>query len=575
MLYLAEVLRKARVIGSSRAELKLLACQRSELSWSAVTGEEVIAAPDDLNYGAGALVMIDLSANKQVQRHAEAGRQLVSILQNFSRIQEKSKTQEEEIEQWKQSLTYQSQELNRRELEIEAAQDQIQQVESDLEQLAQERSEIEAARTEVAQLREEFERKSQELEGAWAQLRGETNRLEERQSELQALDAQQAQYLQALLDQIAAAMTSSEPIQTQLNGAFETMQQQQQQLSEFWQQLEEQRATARHSQIETDQQVQSLQTRWSDHQQAQIALEHQRLQLEAKQSQLQLQQAEVEWLALQIQVQANLHQSVSQLVEGPVSPNLAALEQMPLEHLQTVAQELSQELEKLSRFVSSQEEELTLQQQEIDGLRQQVQQASEYDRMRLETEIADEQDRYQMLNETLVGQRRTLQERQTTLQQHRLVLAKRQGLPLPDGEIRSINLAPILAQIDELRQQYSHQLQALEPQVQAAQAEIKPLQAEIARQYEAQTLIWNELQQVEQQLRTQVAQVAERWGKVNAYEAILRPVQDSLDLLHQQTEAASSALSQQQEGVNMQDQAIRDMRGLVLQLTGAPEMAVS
>ena len=137
MLYLAEVLRKARVIGSSRAELKLLACQRSELSWSAVPGEEIIAAPDDLSYGAGALVMVELSAGKQVQRHAEAGRQLVSILQNFSRMQEKSKTQEEEIEQWKQSLTYQSQELNRREMEIEAS------------------------RIEVTQLREEFERKSQ------------------------------------------------------------------------------------------------------------------------------------------------------------------------------------------------------------------------------------------------------------------------------------------------------------------------------------------------------------------------------------------------------------------------------
>ncbi|HEY9658851.1 MAG TPA: hypothetical protein V6C65_10395, partial [Allocoleopsis sp.] len=87
MLYLAEVLRKARVIGGGRAEFKLLACQRSELSWSAVPGEEIISAPDDVTYGAGMLVLLELSAGKQVQRHTEANRQLISILQNFSRMQ--------------------------------------------------------------------------------------------------------------------------------------------------------------------------------------------------------------------------------------------------------------------------------------------------------------------------------------------------------------------------------------------------------------------------------------------------------------------------------------------------------
>ena len=580
MLYLAEVLRKARVIGSSRAELKLLACQRSELSWSAVPGEEIIAAPDDLSYGAGALVMVELSAGKQVQRHAEAGRQLVSILQNFSRMQEKSKTQEEEIEQWKQSLTYQSQELNRREMEIEAAQDQLQQIEADLERLEKERTEIEASRIEVTQLREEFERKSQELEGAWAQLRGETNRLEERQSELQqmtALDAEQTQYIQSLLDQISAALISTEPIQTQLNGSFEAIQQQQDRLNGYWQQLEEQRSTAQQTQSQTDQQLQSLQERWSTYQQAQAALEQVRIQLEAKQTQLQVQQSQAEQLALRIQSQAELHQSVLQLVEGTSGANLQNLEQMPLEQLQSTVHDLEQELEKLSRFVSSQEEELTLQQQEIDALRQQLQQASEYDRLRLDTEIADEQDRYQMLNETLVGQRRSLQERQVILTQHRTVLAKRQGFPLPEDAAKTIDLAPILTRIDRLRQDYAEQLQSLESQIQSLRAEIEPLQTEVTRQSEAQGMTWNELQQVEQQVREQMAQAAELWGKVNTYEAMLQPAQDNLNLLRQQAEAASVALSHQQEAANQQQQAIQDMRETVQKLTGAPmaELAVS
>ena len=53
------------------------------------------------------LVMVELTNNRQIQRHYEAGRSLVNILQTFSNLSKKSKTQEEEIEQWKQSLTFQ------------------------------------------------------------------------------------------------------------------------------------------------------------------------------------------------------------------------------------------------------------------------------------------------------------------------------------------------------------------------------------------------------------------------------------------------------------------------------------
>jgi hypothetical protein len=52
------------------------------------------------------LVMVELTNNRHVQRHYEAGRALASILQTFSNLSKKSKTQEEEIEQWKQSLTF-------------------------------------------------------------------------------------------------------------------------------------------------------------------------------------------------------------------------------------------------------------------------------------------------------------------------------------------------------------------------------------------------------------------------------------------------------------------------------------
>jgi chromosome segregation ATPase len=579
VLYLAEVLRKARVIGGGRAELKLLACQRSELSWSAVPGEEVIPAPDDVNYNAGALVMVELSAGKQVQRHAEAGRQLVSILQNFSRLQEKAKTQEEEIEQWKQSLTYQSQELNRREMEIEAAQEQLQQMDEDFERLEKQRQEIETAQEEVNRLRAEFERKSQELEGAWAQLQGESNRLEERQAELQqmtVLDEGQSRQFQELLDRVANSAAPIESIQAQLQGASESLTQQQQMLDQHWQKLGDQQTSAQQLQEEVNRQTQILQERWSAWQQAQTALEQTRIELEIRQNQLHLKQESAKTLAAQLQNQETLYQEVAQLADGAVRVNLSHLEQMPLEELQTTTQDLEKDLEKLSRFVSSQEEELVLQQQTIDELRDQIQQASEYDRLRLETELADEQDRYQMLNETLVGQRRNLQERQITLKQHQTVLAKRQGYPLPNNQERSIDVEPILNQIEQSRQQCAEQLRAVEQEIQDLQTAIAAAQQTVAQQAGSQDANWNELRQADQQMRSQIATVAELWGKVNTYQEFLQPIQDNLNRLKQQTEGATATIAGFQQSSTAQHQAIAEMRETVQQLTNpTAELAAS
>lgn len=571
MLYLAEVLRKARVIGGGRAELKLLACQRAEHSWSAVPGEEIIPAPDDLTLGAGALVMVELSGAKQVQRCGEAGRQLVSILQNFSRFHEKAKTQEEEIEQWKQSLTYQSQELNRREMEIEAAQEQLQQIEEELEQLEKQRQEIETAQAEASQLREEYERKSQELEGAWAQLRGEAMRLEERQSELQQtafLDVQQATQFQELLDQVAAATVPTDSIQDQLNATFEVIALQEAALNQHWQTLDQQRSTAQQLQGEVDQQIQSLQERWMAWQQAHTTLLQTRAELETKQSQLQLKQEQAQLLTAQIQTQESLHQQVSQLVDGVDRSMFQSLEQLPLEELQGVVSDLEKDLEKLSRFVSSQEEELVLQQQTIDELRQQIQSASEYDRLRLETELADEQDRYQMLNETLVGQRRNLQERQMTLKCHQTVLAKRQGYPLPSDESGSIDVSPILTGIEQAKQKLSEQLQALEREVEALRSAIQPVQAAVEAQSATQTEQWQALQDIEQRVRAQTAAAAELWGKVNLYQELIQPVQDNLNRLKQHTQAAADTLNQVQSVSATQHQAVAEIRAAVHQLAG-------
>lgn len=585
MLYLAEVQKRSGgLLGGGKAELKLLACQRSEQSWGAVPGEDTIPSDEANNYSAGALLLVDISANKQVQRIQEAGRPLVSILQNFSRLQEKFKTQEEEIEQWKQSLTYQSQELNRREMEMESRREQLQQMEEDFEQLEQQRQEFETLREEVTRQRDEIDRNRQELEGAWDHLRGEMQRLEERQSELQqsaVLDDEQARTIQDLLNQLAGA-APTESLRDQLNSALESFAQQQALLTHHWQNLEQQRSVAQQIQTEVDRQAQEIHNRWQEWHQAQESLEQAKAELKTQQNARNIKQEYARMLGVQIQHQDDLHHQVYRLADTSSnvtvvgqSIDLEALEKLPINDLQKLVQELERDLQKLSGFVQSQEEELALKQQEIDALHDKIQAANEYDRLNLENELADEQDGYQMLNETLVGQRRSLRERESIVKKHQAALRRRQGQSDGEAGESEIDLGPILMQIETQRQQQADELRKLESQIEQMQGAIHQAQGMINSQAAEQANKRNDLKQQEQALLERRALSAETWGKVNLYQEMLQPIQDRADALRQQLDELASNLAQIQVTGDHHGQAIAQMRQILNSLMSTPELAAS
>ncbi|NJP09205.1 MAG: hypothetical protein HC866_06710 [Leptolyngbyaceae cyanobacterium RU_5_1] len=586
MLYLAEVQRKSGGLlgGGGRVELKLLACQRSEQNWTAVPGEDVVPLEESNNYASGALVLVDLTANRQVQRIQEAGRPLVSILQNFSRLQEKFKMQEEEIEQWKQSLTYQSQELNRREMEMEARREQLQQMEEDFEQLEQQRQELETLQEEINRQRDGYERNRQELEGAWEQLRGQTRRFEEQQADAKqsaVLDEEKARLFQDLLNRMAGAVPPTESVREQLNLSFEMLSQHQERLNQHWQRLEQQRSQARQGQHEAEQQAQEMQNRWQEWHRAHESLDQARSELKAQQSALNAKQEYAGMLSVQLQNHEELHQHIYRLAETSDNVKLGlqidieALEKMPLDELRKLTQERESDLENLSRFVESQEEELTLKQQEIDELRARIQAANDYDRLNLENELADEQDGYQMLNETLVGQRRNLQERKSILNQHQMVLRRRQGLPVAEGQESAIDLGPIMTQVEGLRQQQADELRKLEAQIEQMKTAIQQAERLVANQSVEQESKRAELKQLEGELVRRRAAVAEMQGTVNLYHEFLQPVQDTADGIRQKLEAIAGNMSQVQEVSDHQLQAISEMRQVLVSLGGAPELAVS
>ena len=379
MLYLAEVQkqRSGFGLGGGKAELKLLACQRGEHNWSAVPGDDAIPVEEANKFNDGTLVLVELSASKQVQRIQEAARQLVSILQNFSRLQDKFKDKEEEIEQWKASLTFSSQELNRREMEMQAREEQLAQMEEELERLEAQRSEIENTRDEANRLREDVDRSRAEMETAWEQLRGEQQQVASQQSQVPqgaAIDEEQARRIQELMNRLGGAISSAQGVREQLNQSFGVVGAQQAILDVHWQQLEQKRANAQQQQEEVDRQNQSLQSRWQEWYQSQDALAQARADLKGQQSTLTAKQDQAQSVSLQVRAVEDLYRQLSGLASASGAAvteqrvDVSALEKMSVEDLQGLVQHLQQDLEKVFRFVNDQEEELTLQRETIEEL---------------------------------------------------------------------------------------------------------------------------------------------------------------------------------------------------------------
>jgi chromosome segregation ATPase len=249
---------------------------------------------------------------------------------------------------------------------------------------------------------------------------------------------------------------------------------------------------------------------------------------------------------------------------------------MPLDQLQQIVQDLQRDLKNAFHFVNEQEEELKLQQQTIDELQAKLNQANDNERMNLATELADEQDSYQFLNQTLVGQRQNLREREAILSQHSSVMGRRQGVAQGNGqEDNKIDLEPILVQVEKQLQQQTQELQRLEQEIEQMIARLKQEQEMINNQADKQEMKRQELQSLEQNLRSLQTATAECWGRVNLYQEMLQPSQDSLDGLQQKLEAIASTLEQEKQTASYQLQTIDELRSALLSVMPNPEFAVS
>ncbi len=556
MLYLAEVQRRPTGfgLGGGKTDLKLLACQRSENNWLAVPGEEVIPADEAKEFSPGALVLVDLDNNKQVLQIQDAGRQLVKILQNFSRFQEKSKIQWEEIEQWKASLTFQAQELNRREVELQAKEEQVENLQTDINKLEHERQEISQAQQEFQQLQKQIERNREELETAGLELQRQKQELEQHQGELgksAVLNQDQYQYIQDLLSWLTEAVTPADFLGEKLTQSLEIVNNEKESLEQRRKEWENTGNTNSNAQQEESKSLASnVQSKWLEWQQAQESLVLKTAELRVQEALLASKQEYSQVLNGQIGMQTQLYEQLSHLMalEGNGTTqkvNVEALEKMPLHELEELVQNLRQDLHRDMSFVKDQEEELALQLQEMDALQRRIDNASEYDRINWDSELSDEKDRYRILNESLVGSQRNLKEREEILSQHQAVLWSRLDNSSHREESNQIYLAPILLQVKTHRQELREELQKLEVEIQQIQTEIRQKEEMIGGQAQQQAVKKNEIKKLELSLREK-QEVNTQVGDGVVYQEVMLPLEGHLEQLRQQLQELISGVIQVQ-----------------------------
>lgn len=130
-----------------KAHLQILAHQRAEYAWTVTVEEGADLCLDSNGYPEGALLLVELSAAKQVQKIQDATPWILELIEQYLAAGITPTILQEEVqraEQWRQSLTLKSQELQRRTLEIEARREQIQELEENLK-LEKERLDLLAA----------------------------------------------------------------------------------------------------------------------------------------------------------------------------------------------------------------------------------------------------------------------------------------------------------------------------------------------------------------------------------------------------------------------------------------------
>ena len=562
MQYLAELQKSQAAFGlGGNSSIRLLARNTGENVWQPIANEQVLPVQDSSqakDLKDGQMVVAEITGNNQVQSIQDASKRIVNILQAFSRSQDKYKSAEEEVEQWKQSLNFQSQELYRREQELE-------QKELEIEQL-------DARRQETEELEEKFAKERNEIEQLRKHIEAERGQIEAKAA---GLSVEQAEQLKALVGQLSASFNNPDALRNRIYSALDLISKRQEVLTKFWQNLDALKNESEKQKGILNKSTEELSARKNQWQQTQVALADAQAELKAQRGILKLQENNMAMSRLQLDAQIDLYEQTSNAIEsfgGPGSMEVLSpeeenrLQSMPIEELESTIKVLQSDFDKLANYVSAQEDELAGLEGEIADFQSQVETSDQFARIELESNKEFAEEQYKLLEESVSGMRRSMQERLSVLNQQRAVLDRRQGLTVEVSPVQS--LLPLLSQIEAQKNRQEQELRKMESQIEAVRNYTQQQQEMLSKQTQEHLQQEQTIRTGETQLQERIRIVAELLGQISAQEQLLRPVQDIVDTLRPQLEAAVEDLGSMSSDGNS-SQALADLQSVIQNLVPA------
>ncbi|WP_448526861.1 pilus motility taxis protein HmpF [Parathermosynechococcus lividus] len=533
MQYLAEVIKKTGFMGT-KSELKLLMREQSGYWHPVSQNEDTIPFDNSRDYGNGVLVFVEMAANRQIQHVDEASRRLTGILHGFTRMRERFQSQEEEIEGWKQSLSYQAEALNQREAEFEIRREELQELEEQIANYEQQLADLNKLRSELGREEERIQAERQALENLRHQVHQEQQRWEQlKSSHGVGLSPDQIRQVDAILQQLSDSLNSSST--NQVNDCLQVLEQQQALLTQYWQQLEQIDQEVAQRQAALEQQLHAFR----DQEQAWHAAQEQfwqdsraiALQEELCRYKQSVLEKERQLLAQQEDMLQQMRQAmVSDLTEAV---DVNALMKMAIEDLEKEVANRGNDLKRASAFVNDQEEELKMALESLMELEQKAKDASDFDRLQLAGEVEDERQRCNLLNQALEGQRQHIREKEAAYKIYLQVLEARRDPASQQG----ISLIPILSELEKQFHEYGVAVNQLAEELQHAYTDLESLRHDIEERRKRQQQQRDQLTQQEQTLIEEQRLIAAKRGQADLLREFLQPVQDRLNQLRQVLES--------------------------------------
>ncbi len=559
MQYLAELQKTQAAFGlGGNSSVRLLARNTGENIWQSITNDQVLPVQDAgqaKDFKDGQMVIAEITGSNQVQNIQDASKRIVNILQAFSRSQDKYKSAEEEVEQWKQSLNFQSQELHRREQELEHK-------ELELEHLDTRKQEIEELESKFAEERDEIEQLRKTIES-------ERSKFEAKAA---ALTTEQAEHIKSLISQLSSSFTNPDSLRDRLNSSLDLINKRQEVITNFWQNLDNLKGEAEKQKAALSKSTEELATRKNQWLQTQVALADAQAELKAQRGILKLQENNMAMSKVQLNAQIELYEQTANAIEafgGPGSMEVLnpeeeeRLQSMSIEELESTIKALQADFDKLSNYIGAQEDELAGLEGEIADFQSQVETADQFARIELESNKEFAEEQYKLLEESVSGMRRGMQERQSLLNQQKAILDRRKGIAVEASPVQS--LLPLLSQIEAQKNRQEQDLKKMESQIEAVRNYTQQQQDMLAKQTQEHLQQEQAIRTAEVQQQDRIKVVAELLGRITSQEQLLRPVQDIVDTLRPQLEAATQELGHMSNG-NSSSQLLADLQSTVQSL---------